>query len=737
MQCENHVGRKKIVLLLKLLFAISLRTEAALYTQTPKNCGKEVQLFGDQGSFTSPGGYKGYPNNTNCSWVIESEYKSRILITFHDFDLELSKSCHPYDYVKVSDMCNKAKTWSENLGTGDNEDGYCGNMAKFTVTSRCEKVRVEFKSDESITGKGFNATYEVIRTPHAPEIISFCPTGTKNCSTNQVVTEFDTVTLTCQVSAYPEAVVYWSYLGTNSTNPEKSLDTSGRRIIDYRDGRLLIKDLERNDTGFYRCYANNSEGEDDAVMYLRVKEKCKCPKIINANWYDIPPYIQDNGPNREPSGLFPLLLQQIVPFCCGNCSEGDGPSIISYANRQDNLVAIKNIRNFDVDDTITFPISGNKEDRSYQNEYKFMPLISSPGVAFIVVDEPPGSSANAVFKSVLSGWPVLLLTLLMALLSGIIMWGLDTWYNPDEFPRSFIKGSGEGFWWAFVTMTTVGYGDRSPRGFVARIFAIVWVLVGLVITSIFTGVVTTSLTAITLSTDVKLYGTKIAAVANSTEYKLGLNKNANMKAYPDLQSIVEPLKNREDNLKGVLVDTYVAGEMKDFSSEELRVNTIIDHNSFYGVVFGGGKLAGKEFQTCFEEYVLSNQAEIFETVKKKTEPMSEPSESAAMERSSGLFDATSPLFQNAIYSCLGLLLFFTACGITWDYGYMRHWKKKAEMDELEQLGGPGYELAKRNLDMMDALMQEVQEFYDSWEKRVNDITDKHEEALRLHAKKKK
>ena len=56
------------------------------------------------------------------------------------------------------------------------------------------------------------------------------------------------------------------------------------------------------------------------------------------------------------------------------------------------------------------------------------------------------------------------------------------------------------------------YGDRSPRGIVARIFAIIWVLVwilvGLVITSI-AGVVTTSLTAITLSTDVKFYGTKV------------------------------------------------------------------------------------------------------------------------------------------------------------------------------------------------------------------------------------
>ena len=163
------------------------------------------------------------------------------------------------------------------------------------------------------------------------------------------------------------------------------------------------------------CYCSN---------FVDFSEKCKCPKVINANWYDVPPYIRDNGPGRVPSGLFPLLLKEIVPVCCGNCSGGDGPSTISYANRRDNLVAIRNIRNFDVNDTITFPISGHKDDRWYQSEYMFMPLVSSPGVAFIVVDEPPGTSANAVFNSVLSGWPVLILTLLMAFLSGMIMWGL-------------------------------------------------------------------------------------------------------------------------------------------------------------------------------------------------------------------------------------------------------------------------------------------------------------------------
>lgn len=75
-------------------------------------------------------------------------------------------------------------------------------------------------------------------------------------------------------------------------------------------------------------------------------------------------------------------------------------------------------------------------------------------------------------------------------------------------------------------------------------------------------------------------------------------------------------------MKGVLVDTYVAGEMTDFSSEELRVNKIMDHNSHYGIVFRGGKLSETQFQACFEDYVLSNQAAIFETVKQKTQPMS-------------------------------------------------------------------------------------------------------------------
>ena len=81
----------------------------------------------------------------------------------------MSKTCAPYDIVKLSDKCNGSNVWSKNLqteddiGNGDFIDGYCSNLTRFSVISRCNNMRIEFRSDDSITGRGFNATYKIIR----------------------------------------------------------------------------------------------------------------------------------------------------------------------------------------------------------------------------------------------------------------------------------------------------------------------------------------------------------------------------------------------------------------------------------------------------------------------------------------------------------------------------------------------------------------------------------------------
>ena len=36
-------------------------------------------------------------------------------------------------------------------------------------------------------------------------------------------------------------------------------------------------------------------------------------------------------------------------------------------------------------------------------------------------------------------------------------------------------------------MTTVGYGDKAPKRFPGRLFAVVWILIGITITSMYIG----------------------------------------------------------------------------------------------------------------------------------------------------------------------------------------------------------------------------------------------------------
>jgi len=64
------------------------------------------------------------------------------------------------------------------------------------------------------------------------------------------------------------------------------------------------------------------------------------------------------------------------------------------------------------------------------------------------------------------------------------------------------------------SLTVLRYGDRSPRSFMGRSFAVFWILLGICIVSIFTATLTTSLTAITMDTKKLITGSKVNKSAN-------------------------------------------------------------------------------------------------------------------------------------------------------------------------------------------------------------------------------
>lgn len=111
------------------------------------------------------------------------------------------------------------------------------------------------------------------------------------------------------------------------------------------------------------------------------------------------------------------------------------------------------------------------------------------------------------------------LTLLL-LVVGFLVWLLEHKRNPEQFGGSRRQGIFSGFWWAMVTMTTVGYGDTAPRTVGGRIIGLVWMLAALLIVSFFTAAITSALTVGQLSERIRsaadLGGMRIASVPDST-----------------------------------------------------------------------------------------------------------------------------------------------------------------------------------------------------------------------------
>ena len=86
----------------------------------------------------------------------------------------------------------------------------------------------------------------------------------------------------------------------------------------------------------------------------------------------------------------------------------------------------------------------------------------------------------------------IILTLsLLLLVVGFLIWLAERKSNEDQFGGngSSLRGIGAGFWWAGVTMTTIGYGDKAPQTVAGRGLAMLWMLLALAVTSSLTAAI--------------------------------------------------------------------------------------------------------------------------------------------------------------------------------------------------------------------------------------------------------
>ncbi|XP_031795774.1 cubilin [Sarcophilus harrisii] len=113
-------------------------------------CGGE--LTGPSGFFTSPQYPEKYPPNKECIWYIHTAPGSSIQLTIEDFDVEHHSNCRfdvlevyggpDFDSPRVAQLCSSRSR--EN---------------PLQVSSAGNSIAVRFKTDSSINGRGFNASW--------------------------------------------------------------------------------------------------------------------------------------------------------------------------------------------------------------------------------------------------------------------------------------------------------------------------------------------------------------------------------------------------------------------------------------------------------------------------------------------------------------------------------------------------------------------------------------------------
>ena len=102
--------------------------------------------------------------------------------------------------------------------------------------------------------------------------------------------------------------------------------------------------------------------------------------------------------------------------------------------------------------------------------------------------------------------PVIAVMMGMLFLFSLLLWMIEKRIHQGHFGGRPIHGFGSALWFGAVTMTTVGYGDKTPQSALGRLIAFVWMFLGILLVSAFTGSVASSLTLAELHSSITHVG---------------------------------------------------------------------------------------------------------------------------------------------------------------------------------------------------------------------------------------
>lgn len=286
----------------------------------------------------------------------------------------------------------------------------------------------------------------------------------------------------------------------------------------------------------------------------------------------VPPFIIDEG-NGEYSGISIFLWEHIgselgLEF---TYQEDDIQGMLDGVSDGNYFAAVSAL-------TIT-----SEREESVDFTHPF--YITGLGIAVPYTSTGFLGSIRSLFTP--DFWWVVLLLIGLLLFWGALVWAFERQENREEFGGTAAEGIGNGFWWAAVTMTTVGYGDKSPRTLGGRIVGFIWMFTAIIVISFFTASIASSLTVTQLDTRVSgpgdLPNARVGVLVNSATQEYMNQENIQVQTYDSLDEGLEAVN--EEDIDAFVHDAPIIGYMiqQDYRNQvRLLPNTFNDQ--YYGIV---------------------------------------------------------------------------------------------------------------------------------------------------------
>ncbi len=187
-----------------------------------------------------------------------------------------------------------------------------------------------------------------------------------------------------------------------------------------------------------------------------------------------------------------------------------------------------------------------------------------------------------------------LVQVLIAIMGGMfvvagLIWAVERHHQKGHF-QGGVSGFGSALWFAAVTMTTVGYGDKTPSTLTGRLISFVWMLAGVLLVASFTATVAASVAAARVNEMITrpgdLFRVSCGVMADSVPQRYLQKQGIPARPYPSVESALEALAKGE--IEAVVADRialrYLAKQLPEENpSLQFRVSPVGFQDLFIGI----------------------------------------------------------------------------------------------------------------------------------------------------------